>query len=784
MTALALVIALGTGAYAGLGGTTAWRLESNDRSYASLRMHDLRVKLPAGAFVPQGSLLRAVEGIPDAPVVDVAVERLIAPTLVDASTGTDQLLLPGEVVGMPSGVSPVDALHVEHGQGLAAGDPALDIAVLEAKFASGHGLPPNGKLRLSTGTTLEYVGTGYTPEYFQVTGRSGMVLGETGYAVVFAPITVAQRVTGHVGQVNDLVVRVRPGTDQEAVRRQLTAALAPVGGTVSTRAEDPVHRALYEDAQNDQTTWNVFAFLILFGAAFATFNLISRMIESQRREIGVGMALGVPPRLLAVRPMLVGVQIAVVGVLTGIGVGWLIGRAMGDVMADLLPLPIWVTSFQVGRFAQAAALGLVLPVIAAVVPTVRAVRMHPVEAIRTGAYKSARPAGRLLTLLSRTRLPGRTYLSMALRNVLRTPRRTVFTALGIAAAMTSLVAVLGLLDTFTAAGDAHTDEVGHSSPGRLVVTLDTYYPLNSAPLRALREEPAVAASQPQLAVPATLLGQGADIESVVQVVDFTNKIWTPTLLGDRGPKTGIVLSEKAAQDLGLAPGNVVELRHPVRSADGFRLVTSRIPVRALHPDPWRTFAYLDVAGAGQFGLTGTANQVLVMPAGSVDELERAVFGQPGVSSVDSAAAFADVLDNALAQFTGILRVIEIATLLLALLIAFNTAGITADERTREHATMFAFGLPPRVVMGIAVGENAVIGLLGTLAGIAGGYAALRYITSGLGEVTPDLMVRPTLSTTTVVAVLLLGTSIVALAPLLGLRRQQRMDIPAALRVVE
>ena len=41
VTALALVIAVGTGVFAGLGGTSAWRLQSNDRSYASLRMHDL-----------------------------------------------------------------------------------------------------------------------------------------------------------------------------------------------------------------------------------------------------------------------------------------------------------------------------------------------------------------------------------------------------------------------------------------------------------------------------------------------------------------------------------------------------------------------------------------------------------------------------------------------------------------------------------------------------------------------------------------------------------------------
>ena len=36
----------------------------------------------------------------------------------------------------------------------------------------------------------------------------------------------------------------------------------------------------------------MFAVLILLSAAFAAFNLIARLIEAQRRELGVGMALG------------------------------------------------------------------------------------------------------------------------------------------------------------------------------------------------------------------------------------------------------------------------------------------------------------------------------------------------------------------------------------------------------------------------------------------------------------------------------------------------------------
>ena len=784
VTALALVIALGTGVFAGLGGTSSWRILSNDRSYHSLRMHDLRAQLPDGGFVRTGSLLEAVAGLEDASSVEAAVERLVAPTLVDASTDSGRMLVPGEVVGMPTGEAPVDSLYVEQGRALRGTDQAAPIAVLESKFASEHALPARGRILLSAGTPVDYVGTGYTPEYFQVIGRSGMVLGETGFAVVFMPLAAAQEASGHHDQVNDLVMRLRPGADIGRVRDQLAAAMQPFGATVTTKAEDPVHRALYEDAHNDQTTWNVFAFLILFAAAFAAFNLVTRMIESQRREIGVGMALGVPPRVLALRPLLAGVQIAVLGVLAGIGVGWLIGRAMGDVMAELLPLPIWETPFQAGKFAQAAALGLVIPVLATVVPIVRALRVPPVDAIRAGAYGSAKPGGRLLRLMTRVHLPGRSYLSMSLRNVLRAPRRTMLTALGVAAAVTSLVAVLGLLDTFSAAGDANAAELERTSPDRLVVTLDTFYPAGASLPGRVAETSGVAESEGQLSVPATLRTESGALDAVIQVIDFSSEIWTPTLVEDRGRRDGFVLSQKAAQDLGVAPGDTIAVRHPVAEREGFRLETTWMPVRAVHPNPWRTFAYVDSEGAALFGLTGSVNQVVVVPSGDPEQLRRNLFQLPGVIAIEPAAGFADVLDNALGQFTGILRVIEVATLLLAMLIGFNAASISADERAREHATMFAFGLPPRVVMMMAIAENALVGLIGTLAGIAGGFAGLSYIVSGFDQVTPELLVEPKLTASTVLLTVALGILVVGLAPLFGLRRERRMDIPSALRVVE
>src|SRR5512138_750148 len=94
--ALALVIALGTGTYAGLMSTSAWRTRSNDASFALLHVHDLRVSPPSGSTTEEGRLLELVGGLEDGDAVLAARERLVVPTQVSGPHG---LLVPGELVG-------------------------------------------------------------------------------------------------------------------------------------------------------------------------------------------------------------------------------------------------------------------------------------------------------------------------------------------------------------------------------------------------------------------------------------------------------------------------------------------------------------------------------------------------------------------------------------------------------------------------------------------------------------------------------------------------------------
>jgi putative ABC transport system permease protein len=733
--AISLVIALGTGTYAGLLGTSAWRTQSNDASFALLHTHDLRVTLPSGATTVEGRLAALAAGIPHAGDVTGTRERLVVPTQI---AGPDGLLVPGELVGGDVRPGPIiDGVAITAGRALTAADDGRPEAVAEAAFARKNGLPATTELTISGGARLGIVGHGQSPEYFLVTGAQGGTpfLSQKSYGVLFASLHTVQAAIDASGRVNDVVLTLRPGADRAVVagelRRAIDGAVPPLAGTVTTRDDIDAYRILYEDIDGDRQLWRVVALLVLGGAALAALNLTTRIVEAQRREIGIGMALGAPTRLLAIRPLLFGAQIALLGVALGLVVGWAVGIPLRGVYVDMLPLPIWRTPLQVDVFAQAAALGFTLPFAAVAWPVWRALRVQPVEAIRVG-HLAARGGG-LAPLLRRLPLPGRGYRQIPLRNVLRTPRRSALTAMGIAAAITTLVTTVGFLDTFGATLDRAESELLHAAPGRITVTLDGFRPVNGDAVRTVGALAQVGGVDSGLLLPGTARSGRHAVELAIEVLPEGAR-WRPTLTAGSA-SGGLVLAAKAAHDLGVGVGvgvgDTVAVEHPQATPTGLRTTRTPMRVAGIHPNPMRMFAYLDASAAGAFGLAGRTNLLTITPApgAGAAEVRRALLAIPHVASAQTAQATTEGMRASMEEFVGILQVAAVATLLLALLIAFNTTSIGVDERAREHATMLAFGLPARTVLGMTTVETALIGTVGAMAGVLGGYAMLRWLTA-------------------------------------------------------
>jgi putative ABC transport system permease protein len=210
-------------------------------------------------------------------------------------------------------------------------------------------------------------------------------------------------------------------------------------------------------------------------------------------------------------------------------------------------------------------------------------------------------------------------------------------------------------------------------------------------------------------------------------------------------------------------------------------------VTGVHANPIRAYAYMDRSRAAALGLAGLANRVILVPdpRTPASTLQRELFGEPGIASVQPASAAADALQTTVESFSGAIQMVVFITLGLGLLVAFTSASVSLDERRREYATMFAFGLPPSSGLRVAVVESLVTGALGTIVGFGIGLAVAGWIVGSLlSETFPDLGFQTTLTARSVLTAVVVGVGAVALAPLFTFRRMRRMDVPSTLRAME
>ncbi len=796
--AISVIVALGAGIYAGLSSTSLWRRRSIDTSLARLDAHDVRVGV-VDRTVDEHALSRVLR---EDGAVGRVETRLVVDAPVTASHDGKEIPAAGEIVGTDlSGPHRVDRWRVMDGRDLGPGETGS--VLLDLQFARAHGLPPSGKLRVGR-AEVRYVGLAMSPGYFNLVTTAGEAIqGQATRAILYAPIGLARRIGGVApGQVNDAVVTLRRdtgggatvGPDEAGAARRLAGRiqasiardLPGVAAIVTARADDRSLRALYDEIDSEQQLFDVFALLIIVGAGFAVFMLTRRIVEAQRREIGIAMALGVPPPRIAVRTVTFAIEIAILGAALGVGAGWLIGRWILSVIRAQAPLPYWSMPFPAGTFALAVLVALVVPLAATVAPVWRAVRVQPVEALVPAHLRAGRH--RLTHLLRRTRLPGTIALQTPWRRIVRAPVRSVLTILAIAFIMTPLLAAFGATDSVTQTVDAGERLLTGRTGDRLVVQLRDHQPVTSPLVAEITGSPLVGRSAVGLDTGGFVRHGGRELGISISMGDFDDPLAVPPDIAEQHlAPGGIVISRKAASDLGVRRGGTVVLRHPTTTAGGFRFTDTRLPVRALVDSPYRFVAYMDLADPRIMGFRGIVNTVRLKPAAgvSMDELRRDMSRRSGVASALPTSALSRTMRDILALMGNLFVVLQLIIAALAFLVAYNASNIGAEERSREHATMFAFGIRIRRVALMAVGESFALAVIGVGLSLGFGAAALHWILASVFPAAiPDLAVLEDIEAASYLVTVGIALAAALAAPWLNVRRLRNMDVPSTLRYVE
>ncbi|MBJ7348946.1 MAG: hypothetical protein JHC87_10295, partial [Thermoleophilaceae bacterium] len=361
---------------------------------------------------------------------------------------------------------------------------------------------------------------------------------------------------------------------------------------------------------------------------------------------------------------------------------------------------------------------------------------------------------------------------------------------GLAGVLGALVALVGIVDSFNRTIDQVRTETAGQTPQRLTATLDNFYPVSGPEIGRIARVAGAKATEPRLTMLGQMSANGQSVGAAISTQNPNSTVWRPQLKGGTLPQQsdGIIISEKAASDLQVGLGDEVRLQTPSRSkATGLALATNTVRVSGIDANPFRVFAYVGEGFASKVGLAGFANNVAVVPRGGANQadVQKTLVTLPGVATTSPVTADTDALSNTINQFKGIIQVAAAAALVLAILMAFNLAGITTDERRREYATMFAYGLPVRSGLRIAVTENMIVGVLGTMLGVIIGLLTISWIIGSLfAETWPEIGMIRYIAPSTWLITVLVGVVAVGLTPLLMAGRMRKMNIPDTLRVVE
>jgi putative ABC transport system permease protein len=584
-----------------------------------------------------------------------------------------------------------------------------------------------GLLRIRTGDWLQVISADGSTRSLRVSGTAenldgGQQVVSNGVIVLYATFGTVASLSGGPGY-DSFYFRLND-SHPAAVDSTLTAidrAFAAMPGFRGFSALPNVRAAGDWPGRSGYTKLAKFFYVItalaLLAALVLIANTITTLVSEQTREIGVMKAIGGRRRQIA------GVYVRTALLLGAIGT--VVGIALGLVVANLLTRYFGSQFYGVNAgvgadpvvLLAAAAVGLLGPPLAALPAIRRATRIPVGEALEASgsAVGTENVSERLLR---RVRFLPRTA-QIGLRNVGRRRRRALSTALVIALAVGTLLALVGF-----GTGVANTSRASWHDHGEDFEIDPLGQPLGAAAEQLIRQTPGVAAVEPKFVTDVRLAGQDARIWALRHSTMFHFHIvsgrWFTA--AEQASRAHVAVVERdIARTTGTRLGDTI----PVRMTSGvvrFRVIGIAsnqqengtalfVPLTTMH-------ALLPAmpAGASDYWVRTTSHDHAF-----IDRTTTRVEDTLNANGYDVSSQIVYVmLANEIANDrTLVTSVVVLGFLIVAIGMAglANTLTMTVLERTREIGILRALGARARDIRRIFATETVVLAIAGWLIAI-------------------------------------------------------------------
>ena len=772
--ALILLVALGITTYvAFLGGYRNLNV-SADMAYSRLRFADFTVSVV-------GAPHAAVHKIEALPGVAAAEGRLVVDTGMDPEPGVQGTV---RLVGMPPDRRPaVNDLLVTSGRYLEPTD--LNAGVLHTKFAEDTGREPRSVLRIRVGGAtreMRVVGTAASPEYmFPSRSKDDMSFG-TDFTILFMPQHEVERLFGMPNTVTDIAVRVRAGANVNAVMERAEDVLEPYQVIATTpRADQASNYQLQGEIEQNRILASIMPALILIISAASLGIALSRLIHSQRGQIGLAKALGYTNGQVLVHYLSFSVAVAVAGSIAGLIAGYLMAAMITGEYTSMLGVPYLTNRLYPDIALSAVGLSTIACVIAGVFPAWSSARMPPARAMHPDPNLSLR--GGSMPLVERwfgRILPENLVLRMPLRNIFRAKRRSIYTIVGITFAVVLTLGTAAFYDSVQYLLDQQFAVVENWDVSGFFATR-----LSDSPVRDVSHWHGVRSVQTALVVPVKFTANGVTHEGALTAMrpaaDFHGfEISRGPAVAEalRGPD-GIVFPRTLAKKLGVELGDTVRVKSPYRDAP------VQLRVASLSEEAIGTPVYANEdVGATLVGSSRPTYNVLYLEVDPryAGEIKERLYDLPGAAQAVVRRALGDSLREMMSFMNYFVAILLGFGFAMAFVVIYNTFTANIIERTREIATMRTIGEDGAHLAGMVTLENVLLALVGIPIGVWLGVVIAQSV---LNEMSTELMsIRVHVYPQTYVLVVFAAILVLLLSEIPPIRRIFRLDLAEATKVME
>lgn len=607
-------------------------------------------------------------------------------------------------------------------------DERLEVLANEA-FAKTNKLVSGAELRLLVDGRqfdVEFCGTFVAPEFVYAVQQGAIMPDDSSFGVLLLPLEAAQRLFGMRNEINQIIVKWKPGCDKKTAVERIKLILQPYGCIADFARKKQLSNQYLDNEilQLQNSSYDMPLIFLLIGAG-VQFVIIRRLVNYQRGQIGVMKALGYSDASMMILYGSYALAVAFTASIIGGGGGYLLSSYISGMYAEYFHLPAEIGGFNAAALALGALICIAVSVCAAFLSTRKVIHIAPAEAMRVAVPVSGRHT--LFERWQRFWCALNSDWRMTLRSIGRNKARFLVTVFGVAGAVAVLLT-----------GFFNGDAVSYMMYRHYQVDNKYDYCLRFSDMQTYREHcfvgsiPGIERAEPILEIPVKILYGSAAEDELLIGVEKTMQLKRLDATARDHLDEGIVLSKRVADKFGINVGAQVLVETKL---DRGEIKRGNYRVVAISEQLIANESYMDIVQAAR--LLGVSYAI----SGELLHVEphRRVAVVDKLNSFAGVASLSDRLKelNQINEQMRAMLFFTLVTILFACGLGFtaiyNSSLVTFHERQRELATLMVIGYSRWRLNRLLLYENLIQVIIGVALGLPFGYLIAYYYSRAISN---------------------------------------------------